>query len=505
MTGTGLARRQAAVLGTLTLGSFVVVLDSAVVFVPLPAILGELGGTLDQGAWVLGGFVLTFAAFLLPCLRLTDRRDPAMLFGGGVTLFTLASSAAALSSSMWFLLGARVVQGLAAALTEAAVFASLKALFAAQQRERVFRVQGAAVGLGALLGPIVGGAVTTGLSWRFVFWLDVLLGVVVLVGALLSLPRSRRVPGEGNPVGLGWWLGGVGLFLLLFGIVEGAPLGWSSPLIVGAFGAAAVSLAAASGYERRSHVASARWRLWRFRRFAVGNVLRAVNEFASLGVFFALSHFLQTELGYSALVAGALLLAVIFGALATSPVAERLSARLDARLVVVPGFVLLAGGIFWVARVTPETGWEFFVAPLAVAGAGFGLMESVVVETTRTALPDTRSTDGWGISYTSYLLGIGLGVATVAAVWQSETAAGVREGLARSGLGQVGDDVVASYLARGGDRTGEVGAVLSRAVADAVNTALLACVVVAALAAVIALWFSPARTGSERPRGRLPF
>lgn len=433
-------------LATLTVGSFVVVLDSAVVFVPLPAILAELDGTLGQGAWVLGGFVLTFAVFLLPCLRLAERRDPAMLFAAGVALFTLASVACALSSSMWFLLGARAVQGLGAALTEAAGFVSLKALFADGRRERAFGVQAAAVGLGAMLGPIVGGAVTTGLSWRFVFWLDVLLGVVALAGALVVLPRSHRVPRAGRLCGPGW-------------------------------------------------------RLFGFRRFAVGNVLRAANEFASLGVFFALSHFLQTELGYSALVAGALLLAVIFGALVTSPVAQRLSGRLDARLLVVPGFVLLAGGIFWVARVTPDTGWVFFVAPLAVAGAGFGLMESVVTETTRTALPDARSPDGWAISYLSFLTGIGLGVATVAAVWQGATVTGVREGLARSGMEQVGDDVIASYLARGGDRTGEVGAVLSRAVSDAVNTALLACVAVALLAAVAALFLPSGRATPEGGQG----
>lgn len=479
--------KRRAALATMTLGSFIVVLDAAIVFIPLPAILADLDGTLDQGAWVLGAFILVFAVFLVPSARLAQRYDRRVSFVVGTSVFTAASLACALAPSMEVLLAARAVQGLGAALLETSVFALLKAVFPEPERERAFRVQAGAVGLGALLGPILGGVLTTGLSWHFVFWLNVLVGVVVLAAALLVVPSSR---GEGAARGdvTGVVLGGAALLLTTFALIEGPPIGWGSPVVVGSLVAAVVLFVCCAAWERRSSTPLVEWRLFRFRRFATGNVLRGAAEFASLGLFFAVSHFLQTELGYSALVAGALLMAVIVGALLGSPVAEAATARVDVRWLVVTGFVLLAGGIFWVAHVAPDTGWEFFIAPLLVAGAGFGLMESTVTEGTRTALPDARSTDGWATSYTSYLLGIVLGIAAVAAVWQSATFARVPESA------RVGDGAVSAYLARGGPPPGDLGSVLSGAVSGALNTALLACVAVCLLGAVVGFFLAPART-----------
>lgn len=488
----GLTRRQVAVLATVTLASFIVVLDAAVVFIPLPAILRDLEGTLDQGAWVLGAFVLVFAIFLLPAIRLAARYDRRALFVVGMVVFAAASVGCALAPSMPVLLGARAVQGLGAAFTEAAVFTLIKAVLPEQERDRAFGVQTGAVGLGAVLGPILGGVVTTGLSWHFVFWLNVLVGVAVVGAALVVLPSSR----DGAAVSLdslGVLLGGSGLFLVTFGVIEGQPFGWGSAIVVGSLAGGVILLGAWVWWQRRAPEPLVDLRLFSFRRFAIGNVLRGACEFASLGLFFAVSHVLQTELGFSALAAGALLMAVIVGAVVGSPVAEALVGRLDLRWIVAAGFVLLAGGIFWVGHVTPETSWGFFLVPLGLAGIGFGLMESTVTEATRTALPDGRATNGWGVSYTSYLLGIAFGIAAVAAVWQSETATAVRESVSEAGLGSLGEDTITVYLAQGGAHPGEQGEILSSAVSTAVNAALLPCVVACLAAAVVAIFFTPGR------------
>lgn len=498
----GLPKEQSAVLATLTVSSFVVVLDSAVVFIPLPAILQQLHGTLDQGAWVLGAFILVFAVALLPCLRLAEFCDRRRLFLSGVAVFTLASLVCALAPSMQVLLGARAVQGLGAALLEVSVFTLITSVIQEDKRPRAFKVQGAAVGLGALLGPILGGVITTGLSWRYIFWLNVVVGIAVAVVAARTIPVSRT--GDIGDRGIdvrGVLSGGLGLFLLLFGVTEGAVFGWDSVVIVASLAVSVVLLVGFVVNEVRARLPLVDVELFGYRRFAVGNFLRGVNEFASLGVFFALSHFLQAELGYSALVTGALLMAVILGALVTSPIAESLAERVDVRWLVMPGFLLLAGGIFWVAHVTSDTTWVFFLAPLVLTGAGFGAMEAPTTRATQRDVPDARSASGWGMSYTSYLLGIGLGVAVVSAVWQTVTVLNVQQALGRTDLNPALESRVWAYLATGGDSAGGAGMsdrVLGDAVAAAVNTALLTCVAMALIAAVVALFFTPGRKAAVR-------
>lgn len=232
------------------------------------------------------------------------------------------------------------------------------------------------------------------------------------------------------------------------------------------------------------------------RLFAVGTLLRGATEFASLGVFFALSHFMQVQLGYSAVVTGLLLLAIIGGAVVTSPVAETLSGRVDVRWLVIPGFLLVAAGTFWVAHIEPQTNWTFFLAPLAVAGAGFGLLEAPTTSATQRDIPPTQGEAAWRVSYTIYLLGIGLEVAMVSGVWQHELVANIQAALSRASLPPEVVDRMFASLSEGGVNSpgpARITGLIQETFAQAIHTALLSCVIVAALGAAVALFCSSNR------------
>lgn len=484
-TGTGaskpapMGRQQTAMLILLALASFVVILNAAALPIPLPSIMEDLSAKVDEIAWVLGAFIVVFAILLLPCARLGDVYGRRRLFLLGISLVTVASLACALSPSVGFLIGAQAVLGAGAAMVEPATFGIITATVPAAWQRRAFGMQTAGFFAGGGLGPLLSGAITTGMSWQFLFWLDALLGVLIVVGAALVLPESRTK----NPVHQwdlrGFALGAVGLVALMFAVIEGTRLGWGSPLIVGASALSGAALTAFVVAEARASRPLVDLRLFRNRAFAVGNVVRASTEFASLGIFFALSHFLQVQLGYSALAAGALLMAVIAATVCTAPITEALTGRIDLRWLMLPGFILAAAGTFWAAHVSPGSDWLFFLAPLVLFGAGIGGLESPADTAIRANTPAEKSETGWRVSYVTYLLGIGLGVAVVSAVWQTRLAATVPAASAWRGIpGEIDDP---------------------SAYADAINTALLACVAVAVLGALLTLLL-PSRTAEPSTR-----
>jgi EmrB/QacA subfamily drug resistance transporter len=498
-----LGRRRWATLVILTLSTFIVTLDSAVVFIALPAILQDLGGTLDEATWVIAAFVLSFAVFLLPFGRLADIYGRRFLFMSGIVVFALASLGCALAPSMEFLIGARVVQGIGAAMVEPTVLAIIKATFPSERLGLAFGVQGIAAVLGAAFGPILGGIITTALSWEYIFLLNVPVGVVAVAGALLVVPESRA-EGVSRRLDLpGLLFSGTSVFFLVFAIVEGERFGWGSVTILGSFVAAAVLLALFIITELRVRVPLVDLTLFKDRLFAVGNVLRGVVEFATLGLFFPLALFLQIQLGHSPLDTGLLLLPLIVASFFTSPLAGALSDRVDVRLIVVPGFVVVAVGIFWVAHLSPETGWKFFIAPLAIAGAGLGALEAPTVSATLRNVPTAQSGIASSVSYTTFLIGLELGVAVVGAVLQSQLVANVKDALSGANLPPGVAEEISSLSEGGvsgqpaaqisGPGAARIQGLIEGAFAAAVNTALFSCVAVALLGAVVALFFSSNR------------
>ncbi|MFG2087266.1 MULTISPECIES: MFS transporter [unclassified Spirillospora] len=483
-------------LAVLLLSTFIVVFDTAGMVIPLTAILGDLGGALDMATWAYGAFILTFAVFLLPAARLAGGHGHRRLLLPGMAIFTAASLTCALAPSIEVLVAARAVEGLGAAMAEPAAFALMKTAFAGRAGERAATAHRAAFAVAALTAPVVSGLITWGLSWEFMFYLNVLTGAAVLVAGSRLIPASWEGGPPRSPNVPGALLGGLAVFALAFTVIEGTRFGWDSPLII-SFATAGIALLGLFVLnERRADDPFVPRTLLKSRRFRLGNLARGIGEFASLGLFFALSHVLQVQHGYSALAAGALLMSIIVGAVIVAPVSESLTGRVDVRLLVIPGFLLIAAGTFWVTFASPGSGWLFFLAPLAVAGAGFGLQEDPTATTALKDVPATHTITGRNISYVGYLLGITAGVAVVSGVWQNRFVTDARH--TETGLtgSQVSGDPAAHITGPDAHHLRELA---EATFSDAAGTALLSCAAMAVLGATVALFLPSSRTGRSGP------
>ncbi|MCO1658357.1 DHA2 family efflux MFS transporter permease subunit [Pseudonocardia humida] len=410
----------------LTLSTFVVLLDASVVTIALPVVAADLGGPLDAVTWVLAAFVLAFAVLLLPGARLADLVGRRPVFLAGLGLFTLASLACGLAGSLELLIAARVAQGAGAALVEPAVLALITTTVPAGRRGLAFGMQGIAAGLGVVLGPIIGGALTTALSWEWVFLINVPIGVAAVGVAALVLPRGapQPCPTTRRPFDLpGQVLSSAGLFCLVFPIIEGERLGWTAPVVLGSGAAAVLALVAFVAVERRAAAPLVDLSLFIDRLFAVGNVLRGLVQFVTLAVFFPLTLLLQVGLGYSPLGAAVLLLPLVGATLVASPVSGALSDRVDVRWLVLPGFAVVAAAAAALAVLAPHTRGPSLLLPLAAVGVGLGMLEAPTTSATLRDVPEQRAGVAAGVSYVAVLVGAELGLAVTAAIVQSRLAA----------------------------------------------------------------------------------
>lgn len=497
-----LSKRQWAMLGILTLSSFIVVLDFSSIFIPLPTIMEEMNGTIAEGTWVITGFILMFAIFLLACSSFTDIYGERRLFLIGIMGFTLASIASALASSMEFLIGARVFLGIGAAMVEYTVYKLIKTAIPSTKQKLAFQVQGTAFIVGALLAPIISGAITTLFSWEYIFWLNVVVGIVVFLSALRVIPNTPLKEESPKLDVLGLLLGGGSLFLVFFVIIEGTRIEWNSPFILGFFAIAIVLFILFIIVERRVKNPMIDIDLFKDRLFGIGNILRGASEFTSMGIYFVISHLIQVQIGYSALFTGLLLMSVIVGGLVAGAVTEPLAKKVDGRWLIIPGFLIVAGGTFWLAHITPYTTWVFFIAPLVVTGAGFTAQESPTLNVRDKNVPSKKADSAWRISYSVFLIGIGLGVSVVSAIWQSQFISKIQDNLSQANLSSDVVDKTLSNLLNGGisgdpasSITGSSGAkeIIQMTFSNAANSALIGCVVVALLGGGIALFFSDNR------------
>ncbi|MGP4028722.1 DHA2 family efflux MFS transporter permease subunit [Actinomadura sp. 3N407] len=507
---TPLTGAQWATLVLLTLCMFVVVLDATVVLIALPAIMSDLGGTLTLATWIPAGFALAFAAFLLMFGKLTDVYGRRRMFVAGLIVFTIASLAAGLAPSMEFLVGARVVQGVGAAIIEPAIIALIKATFPADRLGLAFGVEGLAAGLAGAGGPILGGLLATAFSWRYIFFINLPIGVIAIVAAYVLISESRDENADRRLDLGGVLLSGAGLFALVFGIVQGSEYGWGSPAIVTAFAAAAVLLVLFVLVEGRVANPLLDLSLFRYRLFAVGNVLRGAVEFISLAIFFPLVLFLQAGLGFTPLRTGLTLLPFIIGAVIASPLAGALSDRVDLRWPVVPGMFASAAALFWLAQLAPGSEWTALIAPLFAAGIALGALYGPTTSGSLKEIPTEKAGVASAVSYGAVLLGFELGIAVTSSVLQSRFITELEDAPASAALpaGAV-DDVASSLLTgEGGTGEGQVSKQLQQAIetalAHAANAAILSCAAMAVVGGVIGLFFVPRGGGDKDTAGEEP-
>ena len=417
-----------AILLTLSLGFFMTLLDLTIVNIAIPDIVDRLDASLDQALWVMNAYVLVLAVLLITGGRLGDLLGKRNLFAAGVAVFTLASLACAIAQDPTQLIAARAAQGLGAALLMPQTMAIIIDTFPAERRGAALGVWGAVAGLSTIAGPTVGGLLVTTLDWRWIFIVNLPIGVVVLVLSALFLPAPTRTVRHRFDI-TGVLLASAALFCLTFALTEGQKYEWNAA-IWGLLGAAAVLFAVFLLHQRTRQDAEplVPFSLFRDRNFAILSLVGGAVSVGMIGIVLPITLYLQSVLGFSALKAGLVMAPSSVASMLLAPVAGRLSDRIGGRFILMGGLVLFAVGSLWLA-LAAEVGapWTAFVLPFLVSGIGLGgVFAPMATEATR-HVPPRLAGAASGVNNTIRQVGSVLGGALVGAVLQNRLAEGLRE------------------------------------------------------------------------------
>ena len=395
---------------------FMVTLDNLVVTTALPVIRRDLHASLSQLEWTVNAYTLTFAVLLLTGAALGDRFGRRRMFAVGLTIFTLASAWAGLATSATMLDIARAVQGVGGAIVMPLTLTILSAGVPKERRGLALGLWGGISGLAVAFGPLLGGAVVSGISWHWIFWLNVPIGLVLAPLALVRLDESYGPTSKLDLPGLA--LASSGLFGIVWGLVRGNALGWSSPEIVGALVVGAVLTALFVLWELRAAEPMLPMRFFRNRTFALANLSSLLMFFGMFGSIFLLSQFFQTVQGYTPLQSGLRILPWTAMPILISPLAGAFSDRLGGNRLMGVGLALQALGLAWIAAVsTPTTPYADLVAPFALSGAGMALFFAPVANLVLSSVRHEEEGQASGANNAIRELGGVFGVAVLASVF----------------------------------------------------------------------------------------
>jgi EmrB/QacA subfamily drug resistance transporter len=395
---------------------FMLTHDNLVVMTALPVIRTNLHASLTQLEWTVNAYTLTFAVLLLTGAALGDRLGRRLMFVVGLGIFTAGSAAAALSGSATVLDLSRALQGVGGAIVTPLTLTILSAAVPREKRGLALGAWGGIGGLAVALGPLVGGAVVEGLSWQWIFWLNVPIGLVLTPLALTRLTESRGPAGRLDLPGL--VLASAGLFGIVWGLVRGNSVGWGSPEIVGALTVGAVVLALFVLWELRAKAPMLPMRFFRSRTFALTNVASLFMFFGMFGSIFLLAQFFQTVQGYSPLQAGLRILPWTAMPIFIAPVAGALSDRIGGQRIMGVGLALQAAGLAWIASVsTPTVPYADLVAPFFLSGIGMALFFAPVANVVLSAVRPQEEGQASGAQNAIRELGGVFGVAVLASIF----------------------------------------------------------------------------------------
>jgi EmrB/QacA subfamily drug resistance transporter len=395
---------------------FMVTLDNLVVTTALPVIRTDLGASLTQLEWTVNAYTLTFAVLLLTGAALGDRFGRRLMFSIGLGIFTVASAAAALAPSITALDLARAAQGIGGAIVTPLTLTILSGAVPREKRGLALGAWGGIGGLAVAIGPLVGGAVVEGLSWQWIFWLNVPIGLVLAPLALRRLSESHGPAGRLDLGGLA--LASAGLFGIVWGLVRGDSVGWGSTEIVGSLAAGAVVLALFVLWELRAPAPMLPMRFFRNRAFALTNVSSLFMFFGMFGSIFLLAQFFQTVQGYSPLQAGLRILPWTAMPIFIAPIAGALSDRIGGQRLMGAGLALQAIGIGWIAAVSsPTVPYGDLVAPFFISGIGMALFFAPVANVVLSAVRPEEEGQASGAQNAIRELGGVFGVAVLASIF----------------------------------------------------------------------------------------
>ena len=393
-------------------------LDNLVVSTAWPVIRVHLHAGLSGLEWTVNAYTLTFAVLLLSAAAIGERFGRRRIFVLGIALFTAASAAAALAPNINVLVAARAVQGAGGAMIMPLSLTLLSAAVAPERRNFALGIWGAIGGAAVAIGPLVGGAVTTGWSWQYIFWLNVPVGIVLIPLAWWKLSESRGRPARLDLVGVG--LVSAGLFGIVFGLVRGNAHGWTSASVLGSFFVGAVALIGFVAWELRSDHPMLDIRLFRNRGFTTVNITALLFSFGMFGSIFFLTQFLQTVQGLSPLAAGIRVLPWTAMVMLLAPIVGQLAERWGGKPLVVTGLVFQTVGLTWLAAITsPSTSYAALVVPFVICGIGMTLFFVPLASLVLGVVPKSLEGVASGANSAFRELGGVLGIAVLGAVFSA--------------------------------------------------------------------------------------
>jgi EmrB/QacA subfamily drug resistance transporter len=409
------SRARWAILVT-GLALFMASLDNLVVSTALPVIRVHLHAGLSGLEWTVNAYTLTFAVLLLSAAAIGERFGRRRIFTLGIVVFTAASAVAALAPTISVLVLARAVQGAGGAMIMPLSLTLLSAAVPPERRNVALGLWGGIGGAAVALGPLVGGAVTSGWSWQYIFWLNVPLGIVLIPLAWWKLSESRGAATRLDLVGVG--LVSVGLFGIVLGLVRGNAHGWTSTSVLASFVAGSVALAGFVAWELRSSHPMLDIRLFRHRGFSAVNVTAMLFSFGMFGSIFFLTQFLQTVQGLTPLAAGIRVLPWTAMAMLLAPVVGSLAERWGAKPLVVAGLVFQTAGLTWLAAATtPTVSYADLVIPFVVCGIGMTLFFVPLASLVLGAVPKALEGVASGANSAFRELGGVLGIAVLGSIF----------------------------------------------------------------------------------------
>jgi EmrB/QacA subfamily drug resistance transporter len=405
-------------LGVTALASFMVALDALVLTSALATIRVDFHAPMAILQWTVNAYNLSFAVLLLTGAALGDRFGRRRMFAAGIALFMLASIACALSTSILALIAARSAQGAGAALVMPLAMAILSGAFAREERARALGIFGGVTGLALIVGPAVGGFLTEGFGWRWIFWINVPIGLIAL--AMIS---TRLRESFGPPVGLdlpGLMLVAAAAFAVVWALLRGNGSGWSSAEVVTALVTGLLLTAAFIGWELRADAPMMPMRLFRSRALSSGIAASFLFYAAMYGTLFLLPQFFQAALGYGPLSAGLRLLPWTATLFATAPIAGAAVNRVGERRLVVAGLLMQAAGLGWIAVIVgPGITYPAFIAPLVLAGVGVSMAMPAVQNAVLSSVTVVEIGKASGIFNMGRFLGGVFGVALLVAIFSA--------------------------------------------------------------------------------------
>jgi EmrB/QacA subfamily drug resistance transporter len=426
------------VLIVLCMGFFMILLDITIVNIAIPSMIDGLKASLDQVLWVLNSYTLTYAVLLITAGRLGDIFGPRNMFAGGMAVFVLGSAFCGLAQDPQQLIAARILQGVGGAALTPQTLAILTSLFPPERRGAAFGIWGAVAGIAALAGPTLGGFLVTWASWRWIFYVNVPVGLVAFVLTFLIVPDLR--PGRRHRLDLvGVVLASAGLFGIVFGLIEGQRYDWGAIwgviTIPEVIAAGVVVWALFMVWEMFQTEPLVPLSLFSNRNYSLMNWVGAALAMGMFGLFLPLTIYFQSVLGYAALNAGLALAPMPLMSMLTAPWAGRLADRVGGKYILMSGLAFFGLGMAYVAwTATPTSQWYNFLPGLLLAGVGMGCTFAPLVTVAMRNVQPRQAGAASGVLNTTRQVGGAVGLAVVGAVLQNRLADALHnEAVNRSG------------------------------------------------------------------------